>query len=159
MADFRYEREMRPIVARWLEGLGYTVVFEYPCLWDAPGICDVVGVRFAERTGRRIPAIDSLVAVELKLDDVAGVLDQCYNNRLAVHESYAAMPTERIERMRPETIRRFTLQSIGLLAVAPSGDVEVVIPPNDRVRRALWRKVRQRAGGNDLQAEGADDDG
>ena len=71
-----------------------------------------------------IPPILKIVAVELKVDDAADVLRQSRRNREIVGESYAAMPIERIDRMRKSTISAFSEAGVGLLACC-NGEVEI----------------------------------
>lgn len=135
---------LRPPVSMWLDAQGYTPVFEV-CL---SGCCDIVGANFAERIGRRVPEIRQTCAVELKLHDIAGVLQQAKGNCWHVNYSWAAMPKARISKCRPQTLRQFEDAGVGLLAV--DGDaVEVVIQPkrNDIqhkfIHRKLWRRRRE----------------
>lgn len=118
------ERDLQQPVHKWLSADGHTkIIYEFMMA----GYCDMVGILFAERIGRAIPPVVMASAVELKLDDVAGVLQQAWENRHFVHASYAAMPKERCRKMRPATKRQFLGAGIGLLSVSTS--VEVVIPP------------------------------
>lgn len=139
------EREMRPAVTDWLRSSGHTVVYETSCV-SCGTFRDVVGARFGERTGRLIPNVDSCIAVELKLSDVAGVLHQAVRNRLAVQFSYAAMPAGFVTKMRPQTHLKFLNVGVGLLAVAGGMVVEVIKPKSSgliitrRLRRQLWRR-------------------
>lgn len=144
------EKWMRSQVCRWLVENGLTPIFEvYLC-----HTCDFVGVEFAEQTGRLIPAIKRSIAVELKLDDVAGVIKQSVLNQHRVATVYAAMPKGRVTKMRPETIDKFRLQGIGLLSVTAFG-VEVVVEPiaspkfkptafmANTFHRRLWRRRKE----------------
>lgn len=135
------EKQMRPIVEAWLEEQGWDVAHEIML----GGYCDLVGFRFGERQGRRMPPLLRAIAVELKITDVGGVFDQAQSNQRFVHESFAAMPDSRIERMRPETIRKFKLWGIGLLAV--NADVKIIHPAISKLwyeilQRKLWRIKR-----------------
>jgi len=118
------EKEMRPTVVKWLEDQGLYVAHEVSV---SGGWCDLVGVLWADRVGRRIPPIMLIMAVELKITDVAGVLYQARGNLENCDFSYAAMPAERCEKMRPATLRMFTDAGIGLLSV--NSGVRTVIPP------------------------------
>lgn len=62
---------MRQAVCGWLIGQGMVPVFE---VFMGPHTCDFIGVEFADRVGRRIPPVSRTMAIELKLDDVAGVI-------------------------------------------------------------------------------------
>ena len=116
-------------------------VFE---VYLAGGTCDIVGVQFSDRIGRRIPSIKQLVSVELKMDDVAGVLHQCSNNRNRVSECWAAMPADRINRMRKSTVDKFIEAGVGLLSI--SEKVEQICVPKEnkvdssRMIKKLWRR-------------------
>ena len=134
------ERQMRPQVCTWLSGQGFIPVFEVhlACF----GASDIVAGKFAEGL------LTDIIAVELKLDDIAEVLRQATNNRYVVPWSYAAMPDATCERMRQATLQRFEEQGIGLLSVGER--VRVFVPPKrfseaDEVRLAklgkrLWRR-------------------
>lgn len=88
--------------------------------------------------------MDLIVAVELKIRDIAEVLYQARTNRSA-HESWAAMPAEKVYRMRKASVHSFVNEGIGLLSV--DGDtVRVCVEPDfragagtDRLKRNLWR--------------------
>ncbi len=136
------ERDMRPTVDAWLEAQGLTVFHE--------GLFahyyDVCGVRFAERAGRSIPPVVDVVAVELKLMDIGGVLAQAMRNLRYANRSYAAMPREFCDHMKARTIERFAASCVGLLAV--DGDaLEVRVPAlevgktNRRAVQNLWRRL------------------
>jgi hypothetical protein len=122
---FKREKEMRPIVTKWLENHGYYVAYEVlvgDC-W-----CDIVGCKWAKRTGRKIPALLEAIAVELKLDNIANVLYEAQGNMRhgGVTQSYAAMPAERIVRMQQKTVRSFEDAGCGLVMVSPDR-VEIII--------------------------------
>lgn len=137
------ERDMRPAVDAWLRQRRCAVLHEVLML----GNCDVVGVRFSERTGRLIPSVELAVAVELKVADVASVIWQAQEHVKCVHESYAAMPGLRCDAMRSVTLNRFRAAGVGLLAI-DSGHVEVIVIPrtgnwDERLRKRLWRRLRE----------------
>jgi hypothetical protein len=131
---------LRPPVAQWLHSQGMNPVFEVML----GGCCDVVGVRWGVRVGKRIPAIIETHAVELKLHDVAGVIRQARWNRHGVTFSWAAMPSERFTKMRPGTLAQFEEWGIGLLEVGK--DVVVRVPASrgessgDHLAKKLWRR-------------------
>lgn len=143
------ERQMRPYVNQWLAAHGLLGRFEW---WCCGGICDMLGYRFAERTGRRVPALEDLVAVELKMSNVREVVWQCKDRLRAVRASYAGMPVRRVDRMREDTLDCFREPGVGLLAVHDDGRVEVRIEPRDstqivdwqreKMHKSLWRKHR-----------------
>ena len=91
------------------------------------GWCDVLGVQFAPRVGRPIPAVRRAIAVELKLKKIAEVIAQASANRYAVHESWAAMPAALCDRMRPDTLAKFEKAGVGLLQVDDA--VAVLVKP------------------------------
>ena len=129
---FLLERGFLPVVEFWLAGYGPA---------------DVVGGKFGPRTGRRVPDLLEVVAIELKLDDVAGVVAQAVRNRVHADWSFAAMPAERVAKMRPTTLELFTINQIGLLAFGERV-VEIIAPIHNNSRRLfksrqLWRRLKQ----------------
>lgn len=146
------EREMRPIVQRWCDQNGLLTAYEMAV---SPTIlCDVVGFRFGERIGRKRPNVQFSVAIELKLEDIAGVINQARRNSHFVNESYAAMPAARIARMKPATLQTFRLNGVGLMAVDDA--VQIILPPQcrmslqewhtERINRNAWRRCRAEYG-------------
>lgn len=129
------EKHMRRAVCDWLTGQGLTPVFE---VFMGPHTCDFIGVEFDSRNGRRIPPTKRTMAIELKLDDVSGVIKQCKNCLHAVSIAYAAMPASRCLRMRDETIGKFMNAGIGLLSVDIA--VEQILAPLARTPPASWRR-------------------
>ena len=134
------EGTLRKPVISWLESLGMSPVFEVY-------YCDVVGAQWAERIDRRIPALLRVVGVELKMDDVSGVIRQCQSNRHRYRECFAAMPSERISRMSNSTLNKFRRDGIGLLSVLgnicscvimPISNLDVV--SHDHLKSNLWRR-------------------
>lgn len=117
------ENDMRPHIVNWLLRNGYEDAHE--C--QIGGWCDVAGFRFATRVGKPLPALLDVVAVELKMLDVATVISQAVGNQHHVNASYAAMPLDRCNRMRGATLDKFHNAGIGLLAVDGS-NVSVLIP-------------------------------
>jgi hypothetical protein len=86
-----------------------------------------------------------IVAIELKQDDVAGVLRQCESNRYRVSECWGAMPAERITRMRDATRQKFLDAGVGLLSVSGENAFENLQPrlsgvSSESMRLALWRR-------------------
>lgn len=113
--NVRHEFEMRLPVARWMLLRGLSPVCEVGSLNN----CDMVGVRFAEKPVRLV----EMVAVELKRQDVAGVLRQCTTHQIyGVTEVWAAMWPEVARR----NIDRFAVEGIGLLAVTTDTLTEVL---------------------------------
>lgn len=144
------ERDMRDAVNTFLKEMGYRTAFE---VYRQCGLADIYGVKFADRVGRRVPPATSIIAVELKLDDVAGVLAQCSYNWHSANLSCAAMPSYRIQRMRTGTIDLFSSQGFGLISVSPDS-VEFVIDPREHetsnenwhatnMPKKLWRMFRK----------------
>jgi len=132
------EKDMREPVFEWLKSKGYDVV----CEFRLGHYVDVIGCRFAERQGKKIPDLLYTVAVELKLSDVAGVVRQAHENRMYVHESWAAMPRERLDRMGDRTVKKFAYAGVGLLSVY-NETVSVILPPkiNYGLQRRLWHRL------------------
>ncbi len=119
------ERDMRPAVDAWLREQGCQVV-RYESHRTGAGIVDLIGLRYAPRVGVGIPPAE-LIAVELKMSKIAEVLRQATLNRYAHDLSWAAMPRDFCDRMRPATLEKFRAAGIGLLAV--DGDqIEVLLP-------------------------------
>ena len=141
------ERDMRPMIDDWLRDRDFVPAHE--CLLSAyVEYVDVLGIRFCPRVGRAIPELDMLVAVELKLNDIAGVLRQSRSNRHYVHFAYAAMPEDRCKRMREKTRDKFRVAGIGLLAIGE--EVSETIPARfndlkvgDYRRKQHWRRYRR----------------
>lgn len=143
------ERDLRPIVDRWCFDQGMFTAHEM-CVC-ASAMCDVVGLRFSQRVSRKRPQLEFIVAIELKLDDVSGVIYQARRNSHFAHQSYAAMPEERVSRMKPGTLQVFELNGVGLMSVSDTGVQIVVAAPTraaidercfDRISRNGWRHCR-----------------
>jgi len=118
------ENDMRQAIIDWLARDGKETAHE---CWVVAGYCDVIGFRFHPRIGRPIPALDCVVAIELKMSNARGVIYQAKANRRCVNASYAAMPRARCDKMRQRTADAFRENEVGLLAV--DGDrVDVLIP-------------------------------
>ena len=142
------EKILRPKVEAWLKKQGFYVAHEVML----SGYVDLTGCKWAQRIGRRIPPIIELMAVELKISDIKGVLRQAKNNSYFTDYSYAAMPCEKCESMRGKTLERFENFGIGLLGV--NNSVKVIIPArkNDKITsykpnicRRLWNfKLRHK---------------
>lgn len=135
------ENDMRKSVVDWLANQVYEDAHE--CM--VGGYCDVIGFRFAPRETRVIPPLKAVIAIELKMNNVAAVVWQCRGNQRHVNASYAAMPRKRCDRMRQTTREKFTVHGIGLLAV-DGEDVLIEIPAvwvNDgreqNYKRTWWR--------------------
>lgn len=143
---FRKESDMREPVKAWLMDRDFLPAVEF---WlHGCGITDIVAGSYAKREGRRIPKLWEVVAVELKLNDFAGVLRQAKTNRHHCDWSYVAMPVERIEKMRESTKAQLREAGIGLLSVGQAVK-EVLLPKQgfglseDRNQvKTLWRRVK-----------------
>lgn len=134
------EKELREPITNWLHGRGYDVVHEFLIGHYA----DMIGCKFGKRVGHRVPPLLYVVAVELKMNAVAEVICQASNNRHYVHESWAAMPRERIDNMREKTLLKFEHARIGLLSVH-DGEANVIVPPkiNYGFQKRLWRRLHE----------------
>lgn len=131
------EWELRPHAARFLQSRGL-----YPiCEVAICHLVDYVGCQFAERTGRTRPALIRVESVELKLDDVSGVIQQATRNAGCVNMSWVMMPAERIKQMRHATMQKFREVGIGLLSESDVV-IEAIETGNDWSRRTdnLWRR-------------------
>lgn len=149
MNQIRFAREfdMREPVKSYLLSMGFFPAVEF---WlHGYGPSDIVAASYLERVGRKVPELFEVVAVELKLEDFAGVLKQAKRNWQLSDWSYIAMPIERVQRMRKATRDLVVASGVGLLAV---GDAvtEVTAPqrgpglPAGRNQiKTLWRRVRQ----------------
>ena len=141
---FQLESEMRQPVVDWLKREGFFPVVEFQ-LWH---MADIVAGRYGDRPAKnRKPPLLESIAVELKLENVAGVISQAIMNLGQVDWSFCAMPRERIERMRPQTVIKFSDAGVGLLAVDESVETVVASGAGDgakrRVQSNLWRRVRR----------------
>lgn len=144
---FHTENDMRPAVEAWLRSNGYEVVHEIMlCCY-----CDLIGLRYAERVGRRIPPLECVAAIELKIRAIAEVRWQAEQNRRYAHYSYAAMPASLCDRMRAKTLKSFEDLGLGLLAVGDEA-VEVVVQPvinelelSQHVAKRLWAALRRQS--------------
>tara|TARA_Y100000310_G_C20080301_1_gene533501 strand:- start:65 stop:511 length:447 start_codon:yes stop_codon:yes gene_type:complete len=137
------EKELRKPINNWL--LENHLEDAHECLLS--GYCDVLGFRFYPRIGRRIPELETVIGIELKLKDIGGVLSQARNNQYFVNASYAAMPENICKRMRQSTKEKFRIDGIGLISVnIDLNKTKIIIPAiyksNENIhrkKRALWR--------------------
>ena len=86
------EKLMRPIVVDWLQTEGYYVAHEVML----SGYCDLIGCLWSKHIGRKIPQMLEIMAIELKIKDVKGVLKQAENNCYFADYSYIAMPFKKM---------------------------------------------------------------
>ena len=77
------------------------------------------GAQYLVRNVPWLPMHKRLIAVEMKLSQASVVLHQAFNHVAFCGESWAAMPKDKIGRMRKETVTRFGEWGVGLLAVTP----------------------------------------
>ena len=136
---FRYERDMRQPVIDWLSMNGYVTAVEF---WLVNHPADLVAGEYGARpASRRVPPLLSVVAVELKLSDVAGVIRQAEMNWHACDFSLCAMPSERIRKMQRSTITKFSAAGVGLLSVGESiTDMMLIVSPSQG--KGIGRRVR-----------------
>lgn len=142
--QFTRERQMRKPVLNWLQHQGYLCTVES---FTGHGYADIVARRFGVRpAARRIPPLLDVLIVELKLEDVAGVVRQARDNRQVCHQSYCAMPDSRLATMRPATLDKFCIAGVGLLLVGSGVRVAIEAPLGNGVDGSLiarhWRCVR-----------------
>ncbi len=137
---FKLEKEMTPIVVKWLQDNGFLVKTESGILHN----CDVVGCLFdqkmvhlrgtlRQKTAIRAgdtksyawqPIYKSLVAIELKLIRISDVISQARNNAYSVTASYIAMPREIAYR----AIAKARDAKVGVISVWES-DCRVILEP------------------------------
>ena len=140
------EKILRPVVTNWLQEKEYYVAHEVMLC----GYCDVTGCKWAKRTGRRIPSMLEIVAVELKINDISGVLYQAITNCTVADFSYAALPLKKYKSMRVGSLQKFMEKGIGLLAVSNCVDIVIHARKNEishdvDVCRRLWNfKIRHK---------------
>lgn len=120
------EAQLRPVMERYLQSFGYYVAHE--CM--IYGHCDMIGCKWAERVGRAKPELLETVAVELKISDILGVISQAEQNLLACTYSFAAMPLQFCESMRPQSVEKFRLGGVGLYGIDVEKDIVKVIVPS-----------------------------
>lgn len=120
------EFDLRIPCANWLLNRGLSPICEVRSLHN----CDFIGVRFDKKR------LEYIVAVELKLTDVSGVINQCVIHLPRVNEVWAAMP--------PQTAKakaKFEQLGIGLLEYTDK--FVSVLEPKFFVDRPLtrWQRV------------------
>lgn len=155
MAGTPKEFALREPVCQWLVDNQYWPELE---LRRAGYICDIFGAKFGPRPGpKRVPPIIDVMAVELKLEDMAGVLRQCKRHATYCERVYAAIPAARYQRLREATKHQFVNAGIGILTV-DGVHVEVAISCFVRqidmtdegavgcqqaLKNAMWRRARR----------------
>ncbi len=144
MTRFACESEMRQPVVDWLSELGFLAAVEFH-IWH---MADIVAGKFGPRPSPgRVPPLMECISVELKLNNIAGVIDQAKDNRSQTTWAYCAMPTEACKKMIPKSFDKFRSAGVGLVSV---GDVvrEIIKPkpgrrPAPHLEKNLWRRVRK----------------
>jgi hypothetical protein len=118
------EFELRIPVARWLLKRGLHPILEVSCL----GNCDLIGAAFQTKPIK----LTEIVAVELKLSDITGVLRQCRSHvNRGIGEVWAALPLEVALRKKDSFD-----SDIGLLSVdVTSGEVYEIVPATIRTTK------------------------
>ena len=142
--EFRFEADMREPVKQWLAERGFLVTVEMMVC----GYADIVGGRFGARpASRRKPPLIECWVVELKLTDVAGVIEQARHNLHQSHRSFCAMPAARCDRMLPRTVDKFRAAGVGLLSVGDA--IREIVPSSvgngskPHIANRLWRRTRE----------------
>lgn len=136
------EKELKIPVVEWLKKQGYEVTQESGIFSN----CDLIGFKFQQQNGRNVPELEYVIAIELKLKDIKGVLNQCRLHRHRANEVYAAMPVEVVQKFRFDTIQKFWDMGIGLLTVDVNNqDVQIrhsslkYLVDLQNKKRVLWR--------------------
>ena len=104
------------------------------------GNCDIVGFDFAPHTRM----LTAAVAVELKLDDIGGVISKALSHVGMATELWVAMPAARIHKFKPVTFTRLQELGIGLLSVGVVGCAVTVHGPI-RVPEQRWQRMKHTA--------------
>lgn len=124
------EFDLRIPVANWLLSRGLSPILECASLNN----CDMIGLEIRERK------IVRMVAVELKLTDVAGVIRQCRSHLPRVNETWAAMPAQSLS-----TEQRMAEEGIGFLEVSPPmARVKVDAVCTDDLDLSPWKCLYRR---------------
>lgn len=125
------EFDLRIPVANWLLSRGLTPILECQSLNN----CDMVGIEFENRKIKR------MVAVELKLTDVAGVIRQCLSHvKWPMTEVWAAMLP-----VTDSGLAKIRAANIGLLLVAPPTCIVLNDSPvADRCDFDRWKNLYRR---------------
>ena len=154
MTDFKLEKEMTPIVRKWLEDQGYIV---RPEMWTAHN-CDLMGCKFnmdnvrlrvemrqktpmsdhTISTREWMPLASHIVAVELKLFRIAAVVHQAESHKRYAHQSYIAMPIETARRV----IGMAEHYEVGVLGVTTEGVVLLYESPETRITKDNWGSTK-----------------
>lgn len=128
LVTFRLEAELLDPVSRWLEEAGFEVRTEVPILARR---ADVLGVR-----------PDGLAAIEMKMRDWSGALQQAIAYQVAADWAWVAMPLAAASSAY-RARWRFEAEGVGLLAVDDRGNVRAPIPsgPSPRLLPFLRERV------------------
>lgn len=88
-----------------------------------------------------LPYHKKIIAVELKLSDTAGVRHQADNHHVFANETWAALPANRVDKMRQATRDKFKSAGIGILSVTLD-KCEVVIEPCQYTPKDIYERIR-----------------
>jgi hypothetical protein len=124
------EFDLRIPVANWIISRGLFPILEVHSL----NACDFVGISITAKK------IDRMIAVELKLKDVTGVIEQCLHHMTRTSETWAAMPA-----LTHDNELRFSKLGIGLLVVrGQSCDVIHPSPIREGLNFDRWKNLMRR---------------
>ena len=133
------EKELKPKIVKWLNDNGYEAAHECYNFNN----CDVIGFEFYKQQKREIPDIKRIVAIELKVRDILGVLLQCRTHRHNATTVYAAMPESFCKTMTLKSKLKFFEQGIGLLSVGENVKIEVIslnyLVDLNKYKKSLWQ--------------------
>jgi hypothetical protein len=87
-------------------------------------------------------AIDTLHAIEIKLNDWQGALKQAAVNQLFAHFSYVALPEARVRTLRPEQKDAFGRYHVGLISVGITATVVIPAVQNGYFHQAHYDLVQ-----------------
>lgn len=140
VTEFKLEKEMRPVVFNYFNGIGYE------CVHEISDAVDVVVFKFEPRTGRPIPSLKRVMAIELKLTDWKRVVVQAGRHRWKFSETYIAMPKSFIERNIYKIMPICKAEGIGVISVSMDG-CEILNEckagmTSENIKRTLWNRSR-----------------
>lgn len=139
------EFDLRKPVIEFFERKGYICLVEcYLC----GGFCDIVALKYFERVGRKIPDIKFLLAVELKISNIASVVRQAEKNIYRSNASFIAIPKERFMKLRESSLNRIKNLGLGVITI-DGNSVKVKVLPKaskpkltKRLKKKLWSRVK-----------------
>lgn len=121
---------------------------------DEWGVVDF-GLEFDYRCGRTdivaLSATGSVIAIEAKLRDWRGALQQAYRNTSYASESYVLMPMAAIPRVLTHAIE-FSRRGVGICAIEGNG--LRVVHPAKRQHEPLLRVLSERAAAHAASSSG-----